>query len=69
LLAVISPYNNSITKFSNACLASYLCVISKFVLLSDGELKVSSMKHHSVPAFCDTSMKLAHLFKIILGGG
>ena len=62
----MSPYNNSNTKFSNACLASCLCVISKCVLLSDEELKGANMKYLSVPAFYDTYMKLVHLFKIIL---
>ena len=65
----MSPYNNSNTKFSNACLASYLCVISKCVPLSDGELKGTNMKYHSVPAFYDTSMKFVNLFKIILWVG
>jgi len=33
------------------------------------EVKGTNMKYHSVPAFYDTSKKLVHLFKIILGAG
>ena len=64
----MSPYNNSNTKFSNACLASCLCVISKCVLLSYEELKGAKYEV-SFSASILRHMKLVNLFKIILGVG
>jgi hypothetical protein len=51
----MSPYKNSNTKFSNACLASCLCVISKCVLLGDEEMRGTNMEYRTAPAFVTLS--------------